>query len=133
MESLSPELRGPSTLPVDGLCEPHIAPHHSPQSLPEHMLLLLQAGVLGALGLAAGLLLETALLIIRANMPVPLDQKYTHLLDKKWDTWQEKHGQQDAAGGSSCSSRAAGASKTQLRKLGGGNSRLEHAAHSKKE
>lgn len=90
------------------------------------------AGVLGALGLAAGLLLETALLIIRTNMPVPLDQKYAHLLDKKWDTWQGKQGQQDAAGGSS-SSRPAGAGKAQQRKRGGGSSRPEHAGHSKKE
>lgn len=43
------------------------------------------AAMIGALGLTAGLLLEATLLIIRSNMPAPLDQKYSHLLDKRWD------------------------------------------------
>ncbi|KAF6254542.1 hypothetical protein COO60DRAFT_312342 [Scenedesmus sp. NREL 46B-D3] len=77
------------------------------------------AAVLGALGLAAGLLLETSLLIIRTNMPVPLDQKYAHLLDKRWDKRQDP-GRRGAAGGS----RAEKLDDTQLaRKVSGGVSR----------
>mmetsp|Transcript_5349 Transcript_5349/g.11701 ORF Transcript_5349/g.11701 Transcript_5349/m.11701 type:complete len:259 (-) Transcript_5349:407-1183(-) len=41
------------------------------------------AGMLGALGLTVGLLLETVLLIIRSNMPKPLHQKYPELFDTK--------------------------------------------------
>jgi hypothetical protein len=93
-------------------------------------LLLLQAGVLGALGLAAGLLLETALLIIRTNMPEPLDNKYAHLLDKRWDQRQDQQGKQDV---SSSSSRAAGAGKAQRRKREAGGSRLDQGGHAKNE
>ncbi|GIL71871.1 hypothetical protein Vretifemale_2332 [Volvox reticuliferus] len=35
----------------------------------------LWAGMLGALGLTAGLLLETLLLIVRSNRPVPLEER----------------------------------------------------------
>lgn len=49
---------------------------------------LAQAAIMGAAGLAAGLLLETTLLIIRTNLPAPLEDKYAHLLDKKWDQKQ---------------------------------------------
>lgn len=47
-----------------------------------------QAALMGSLGLAAGLLLETTLLIMRTNMPTPIDTKYSHLLDKRWDAPQ---------------------------------------------
>jgi hypothetical protein len=79
--------------------------------------------VFSALGLAAGLLLETALLIIRTNMHVPLDQKYAHLLDKRWDK-QQPRGRQDAAGSSS---RASGARKEPRR--GHDSGHVEHAKH----
>eukprot|EP00879_Flechtneria_rotunda_P012588 GHRR01013145.1.p1 GENE.GHRR01013145.1~~GHRR01013145.1.p1 ORF type:complete len:179 (+),score=83.48 GHRR01013145.1:1660-2196(+) len=42
------------------------------------------AALCGVVGLTAGLLLETALLILRTNMPQPLEQKYKHLLEKDW-------------------------------------------------
>lgn len=49
-------------------------------------LCLSQAAMGGALGMAAALLLETSLLIIRQNMPEPLDKKYGHLMarDGAW-------------------------------------------------
>lgn len=55
-----------------------------------------QAAVCGCVGLVCGLLLETTLLILRTNMPQPLDQKYAHLLDKSWD---QKQPQQEKKGG----------------------------------
>ncbi|GIL71870.1 hypothetical protein Vretimale_672 [Volvox reticuliferus] len=42
----------------------------------------LWAGMLGALGLTAGLLLETLLLIVRSNRPVPLEERMPELFDK---------------------------------------------------
>lgn len=42
-----------------------------------------QAGLLGALGLTAGMLLETVLLIVRSNLPPPLEKKFPHLFDPK--------------------------------------------------
>ncbi|GIL45797.1 hypothetical protein Vafri_2942 [Volvox africanus] len=42
----------------------------------------LWAGLLGALGLTAGLLLETLLLIIRSNRPAPLEERMPELFDK---------------------------------------------------
>lgn len=48
-----------------------------------------QAVLCGCVGLVCGLLLETTLLILRTNMPVPLDKKYAHLLDKSWDKQQQ--------------------------------------------
>jgi hypothetical protein len=100
------------------------------------LLLLLQAAVFSALGLAAGLLLETALLIIRTNMPVPLDQKYAHLLDKRWDKLQQQRQQQQqfkqSSGDSISGSRTSGASTTLRRRQGGGDSiqqEIEHAKH----
>ncbi len=41
----------------------------------------IQAGLAGALGLTAGLLLETFLLIIRSNRPEPLEDRMPHLFD----------------------------------------------------
>lgn len=38
-----------------------------------------QSGLAGALGMTFGLLLETALLIVRTNMPRPLHERYPHL------------------------------------------------------
>jgi hypothetical protein len=90
------------------------------------LLLFLQAAVFSALGLAAGLLLETTLLIIRTNMPVPLDKKYAHLLDKRWDK-QQLHGRQGAAGNSSSNSSRA-SSKAQRRGHDGG-----HVRHVKRD
>jgi hypothetical protein len=49
---------------------------------------------LGVLGLLAGLLLETSLLIVRTNMPAPLDKQYGHLLSKEWDRPQPPQQQQ---------------------------------------
>jgi hypothetical protein len=84
--------------------------------------------VFSALGLAAGLLLETTLLIIRTNMPVPLDKKYAHLLDKRWDN-QQPHNRQGAAGNSSSSSSSSRASsKAQRRGHDGG-----HVRHVKRD
>lgn len=40
---------------------------------------------MGAIGLAAGLLLETMILIMRTNRSGAVDDKYAHLLDKRWD------------------------------------------------
>jgi hypothetical protein len=80
--------------------------------------------VFSALGLAAGLLLETTLLIIRTNLPVPLDKKFAHVLDKRWDK-QQLRDRQGAAGisisSSSSSSRASGASKGRRRGHDGGH------------
>jgi hypothetical protein len=42
---------------------------------------LLQAGLFGSLGLTAGLLLETSLLIIRSNLPVPLHKRFPELFE----------------------------------------------------
>eukprot|EP00878_Enallax_costatus_P010619 GHUV01011094.1.p1 GENE.GHUV01011094.1~~GHUV01011094.1.p1 ORF type:complete len:223 (+),score=70.68 GHUV01011094.1:275-943(+) len=70
--------------------------------------------MMGALGLAAGLLLETTLLIMRTNMPAPVDQKYAHLLDKRWDKPQQGAAQSSqqlpaaAEGGAKQSSRRGG-------------------------
>eukprot|EP00775_Hariotina_reticulata_P013375 gene13375-13502_t len=48
------------------------------------------AALLGALGLTAGLLLETTLLIIRQNMPEPLNKKYAHLVGDQWHQQQQQ-------------------------------------------
>lgn len=42
-----------------------------------------QAGLLGVVGLTTGLLVETLLLIIRSNRPVPLEDRMPHLFDAK--------------------------------------------------
>jgi hypothetical protein len=55
---------------------------------------LTQAVLLGALGLTAGLLLETTLLIIRQNMPEPLNKKYAHLVGDQWHQQQQQQRQQ---------------------------------------
>lgn len=65
--------------------------------------------MIGALGLTAGLLLEATLLIIRSNMPAPLDQKYSHLLDKRWDN----KGQQTEAAATKQSKTAESVKKQQ--------------------
>jgi hypothetical protein len=89
--------------------------------------LLLQAGVLGALGLAAGLLLETTLLIIRTNMPVPLDQKYAHLMDKRWDGQQQQQGKLADRKSSSMVTLAGGSKAHRKLREGGGSSGIHHA------
>jgi hypothetical protein len=44
------------------------------------------------------LLLETSLLIIRLNAPPPLDQTYSHLLDKSWQTSSKQQQEQQQQG-----------------------------------
>lgn len=56
------------------------------------------AAVLGALGVAAALLLETSLLIIRSNLPEPLEKKYGHLMTARTD-WRLKRSEELARGG----------------------------------
>lgn len=46
---------------------------------------MVQAALCGCVGLVCGLLLETTLLMLRMNMPAPLDKKYGHLMDKSWE------------------------------------------------
>ncbi|KAF8065856.1 hypothetical protein HT031_002916 [Scenedesmus sp. PABB004] len=50
------------------------------------------AAGLGAGGIAVALVLETALLVLRSNMPETLDRKYAHLLDKQ--QWQQQGARQ---------------------------------------
>lgn len=46
--------------------------------------------------MACALLLETTLLIVRSNMPEPLDKKYAHLLSSRTD-WRLKRSVELAA------------------------------------
>jgi len=46
--------------------------------------------------MAAALLLETSLLIVRSNMPEPLEKKYAHLMGGRRE-WREKRAQELAA------------------------------------
>ncbi|GBF99028.1 thymic stromal cotransporter [Raphidocelis subcapitata] len=56
------------------------------------------AAACGALGMAAALLLETSLFVVRANMPEPLEKKYGHLLTERAD-WRQRRAAALAAGG----------------------------------
>jgi hypothetical protein len=57
-----------------------------------------QAAAGGALGMAAALLLETLLLIVRSNLPEPLERRYAHLLPERPD-WRRAHAAKLAGGG----------------------------------
>jgi hypothetical protein len=66
---------------------------------------VLQAAVGGALGMSFGLLLETSLLIIRANRPPPVEESIPHMVNSK----QQRTAKAGAAGAAAAGAAAAGA------------------------
>ncbi|KAL6756008.1 hypothetical protein V8C86DRAFT_1829832 [Haematococcus lacustris] len=85
----------------------------------------LWAGLLAALGLTLGLLLETLLLIVRCNMPQRLEDRYPQLFDPK--VYNKRPKVQTAAAmaqPSISTSSASSASSTATKPTGGGGAGL---------
>jgi uncharacterized membrane protein YgcG len=80
--------------------------------------------------MAAAMLLETLLLVVRSNMPEPLERKYPHLLPERAEWWRshaEKLASRDGGGGGSdagtATANVGGGSKGGGGKGGGGRAR----------